>query len=419
VNQRPAAVLECAGVGDVVAAVRWAVEHGRSVSAQPRGHAARTTLDGAVLLRTGALDHLEIDVARRTARVGAGVTFGRLMQALDGTGLTALCGSNPDPSVVGLSLGGGVSWFTRKHGFTANSVLAFDAVDATGTLVHVTRASDPELFWALRGGGGDFAIVVAAELALFPAPEIYGGRLLWPREDAGRVLRAFRDLALDAPRELTLWAHLYHFPPLPDLPEPVRGRSFVSVAATYLGPAAEAERLLRPLREAAPVEIDLMGPVPVGELGGVAAEPTEPTPVMEHSMLLQALDDEAIDALAATTADPATCPLMIVQIRGLGGAFAERPAGGGAVRPVAEPIQLWAGGVPVDAAVAGAIAASFAGLDGAIGRLATGHRMPNFTGEAQPNAAGYDPATLARLRALKQSRDPRGVIRSNKPVLSA
>jgi hypothetical protein len=260
---------------------------------------------------------------------------------------------------------------------------------------------------------------VAAELALFPAPEIYGGRLLWPREDAGRVLRAFRDLALDAPRELTLWAHLYHFPPLPDLPEPVRGRSFVSVAATYLGSAAEAERLLRPLREAAPVEIDLMGPVPVGELGGVAAEPTEPTPVMEHSMLLQGLDDEAIDALVAATADPATCPLMIVQLRGLGGAFAERPAGGGAVRPVSEPFQLWTGGVPVDAGVAAAITASFADVDDAVGRLASEHRMPNFTGEGQGNAAGYDTATLARLRALKRARDPHGVIRSNKPVLSA
>jgi FAD/FMN-containing dehydrogenase len=419
VDQRPAAVLECAGVDDVVAAVRWAVDHGTSVAAQPRGHAARTALDGAVLLRTGALDDIDVDLARRTARVGAGVPFGRLMQALDGTGLTALCGSNPDPSVVGLALGGGVSWFTRKHGFTANSVVAFDAVDATGSLVHVTRGSDPDLFWALRGGGGDFAVVVAAELALFPAPELYGGRLFWPREEAGAVLRAFRDLALVAPRDLTLWAHLYHFPPLPELPEPVRGRSFVSVAATYLGPAADAEEALRPLRDAAPVELDLMGPVAVGRLGDVAAEPTDPMPAMEQSTLLEALDDAAIDALAAATADPATCPLMIVQIRGLGGAFAEPAPGGGAVCPVAEPFQLWAGGVPVDADVAAAITASFAAVDGAVARLASARRMPNFTGEAQPNAAGYDAATLARLRELKRARDPHGVIRSNKPVLEA
>ena len=417
VDQRPAAILEVAQVTDVVEAVRWAIAHGVAVSAQPTGHTPRRTLDDTLLLRTRALQGIGIDRARGTVTVGAGVKWGELCSALDGTGLMALAGSNPDPTVVGLALGGGVSWFTRKHGFTANSVVALDVVDPTGELVHVTRASDPDLFWALRGGGGDFGIVVGLELALFEAPEMYGGQLLWPVEHAATVLRAFRDLALVAPRELTVWAHVLHFPPLPDVPEPLRGRSFVNVAATYLGSARMAEMFLWPLRDAAPVEMDLMRPITPGELGGVAAEPTDPMPGLEHSALLTGLDDETIDALVAAVGDPRTCPLMLVQIRGLGGAFATESPGDGAVRPVPEPFQLFALGVPAVPELAAAIPHGFAAVDAALGGSVSPHRMPNFTGEGQQDAAGYDSDRLARLQRIKLERDPYGTIRSNKPVL--
>ena len=419
VDQQPAAVLEVAHVGDVVEAVRFAAAHGISVSAQPSGHAPRTTLDGTLLLRTRALHGIEVDRVRGTVSVGAGVKWGELCAALDGTGLMALAGSNPDPSVVGLILGGGVSWFTRAHGFTANSVVSLDVVDPSGELVHVTRASDPDLFWALRGGGGDFGIVVRLELALFDAPEMYGGQLLWPVEHAPAVLRAFRDLALVAPRELTMWAHVLHFPPIPDVPEPLRGRSFVNVAATYLGSEQMANILLWSLRDAAPVEMDLMQVITPSGLDAVAAEPTEPMPAVEHSMLLTGLDDEAIDALCAAVSDPRTCPLMFVQIRGLGGAFADDSAAGGAVRPVTESFQVFALGVPAVPELAAAIPHAFAAVDATLGRLASGRRMPNFIGEGQDDATGYDAERLARLQAIKRERDPHGVIRSNKPVLGA
>ena len=419
VDQQPAAVLEVGDVHDVVTAVRWAAAYGLSVTAQPSGHAPRKTLDGTLLLRTRALHGIRVDTARRTASVGAGVKWGELCAALDGTGLMGLAGSNPDPTVVGLMLGGGVSWFTRAHGFTANSVVSVDLVDPTGTLVHLTQESDPELFWAVRGGGGDFGIVVGIELALFEAPQMYGGQLLWPVEHAPAVLRAFRDLALVAPRELTMWAHILHLPPVPEVPEPLRGRSFVNVASTYLGSAQMAEILLWSLRDAAPVELDLMQPFLPSGLGQVAAEPSDPMPGMEHSMLLDGLDDEAIDALVAAVSDPARCPLMIVQIRGLGGAFANTGVAQGAVRPVTEPFQLFALGVPVVPELEVAIPHGFAAIDAAVGRLASGRRMPNFVGVEQSDDSGYDETTLARLREIKRRRDPAGVIRSNKPVLGA
>jgi hypothetical protein len=417
VDQQPGAVLEVANAADVVTAVRWAIESGIAVTAQPSGHSPRTTLDDTLLLRTRALRGIAVDVEERTAVVGAGVKWGELMRELDGTGLIALCGSNFDPTVVGLLLGGGVSWFTRAHGFTANSVLSVDLVNPEGELVHVTQESDPELFWALRGGGGDFGIVIRVEIRLFPAPELYGGQLLWSIEDAPKVLKAFRDLSLVAPRELTMWAHILHFPDMDIVPEPMRGRSFVNVASTYIGSAKMAEILLWSLRDAAPVVIDLMDEITPGAIGDVAAEPTEPMPAMEQSSLLTSLDDEAIDALVAAVGDRTTCPLTIIQIRGLGGAFAEEPALGGAVRTVVEPFNVYALGIPAVPELAEAIPHGFAAVDAAIGHLASGRRMPNFVGAGQDDASGYDTVNLQRLRAIKLRRDPFGVIRSNKPVL--
>jgi FAD/FMN-containing dehydrogenase len=416
IDQRPAAVLEVADTTDVVTAVRWAIRHGYAVTAQPTGHSGRRAVDDTLLLRTRGLDRLEVDVRAGTATVGAGVKFGELTAALDGTGLMALAGSNGDPTVVGLSLGGGVSWFTRKHGFTANSIVSLDVVDADGERRAVDAESDPELFWALRGGGGDFAIVLAVTLRLFAAPEMYGGQLAWPIEHAPSVLRAFRDLALVAPRELTLWAHVMHLPDLEMVPEPLRGRSVVTVAATYLGTAEMAERLLWSLRAAAPVEIELMTPFQPSGLGDVTAEPNDPMPVREHSQLLVDLDDEAIDDLLAVAGTPAS-GLAVVQVRGLGGAFADAGEANGAVRPVTETFNVFALGAPAGPEIEPLVEGSFAELDLALGRLATGRTMPNFGGVHQPVADGFDATRLARLRQIKRDRDPRGTIRSNKPVL--
>ena len=193
-------------------------------------------------------------------------------------------------------------------------------------------------------------------------------------------------------------------------------RSF-SVALTHLGTAAAAERLLAPLRAAAPVEMDLLGPVTPGTLGDVAGEPTDPMPGMETSALLRDLDDEAIAGLAATVSDPRTCPLTIVQVRHLGGAFAHEHPGHGATSPVTEPFQLFALGVPAVPELAEAIPHGFAALHAALAHVEAGHRLPNFLADGDATASAYRPEVLERLRQIKAERDPDGVIRSNKPVL--
>jgi hypothetical protein len=166
------------------------------------------------------------------------------------------------------------------------------------------------------------------------------------------------------------------------------------------------------------VERDLMGPISVGEVPQVADEPTEPMPVMDHTALLERLDDETIDRLLAAAGDPARCPLMIVQLRQLGGAFAEAPAGGGAVRPTDAAFNLWACGVPAVPGLVPVIEAAFETLGRAVEPVTVRRTLPNFAGEGQADSRGYDAATLQRLRALKRERDPHGVIRSNKPVLA-
>jgi FAD/FMN-containing dehydrogenase len=198
IDQHPRAVVTVDSAQDVVTVVQFARVNGLTVAAQPGGHGGTRALDDTILLRTRGLGGIEVDVDAATARVGAGVKWGELMTALDGTGLVGLAGSTPDTTVVGLSVGGGMSWFGRAYGLAADSLVALEVVNANGELTRVTAENDPDLFWAIRGGGGDFGIITAAEVALHPAPTIYGGRLMWPIEHAADVLRAFQTVTASA-----------------------------------------------------------------------------------------------------------------------------------------------------------------------------------------------------------------------------
>ena len=182
----------------------------------------------------------------------------------------------------------------------------------------VAAAGSPtEVLARVRGGGGSFGIITRIEVALHPAPHLYGGRLLWPLDRMAEVLDVFRTVTRDAPAELTLWFHTYQFPPSPELPEPIRGKSFVSVAAAYLGTGADAERLLAPFRGVGDLVMDLMGEVPMGALGSIADEPTEPMPGMQASHLVTEIDDRTAAALVAAVGPGSGSPLTIFQIRHL------------------------------------------------------------------------------------------------------
>ncbi|MGV9326041.1 FAD-binding oxidoreductase [Streptosporangium sandarakinum] len=400
IEQPVAAVAEAADADDVAALVRHARAAGLGVTAQPNGHGATGRTDGLILLRTTRLDTLEIDPAARRARVGAGVPSGRVQAAAAPHGLTGLPGSSPIVSVTGAALGGGLSWFGRAHGWIADSVTALDVVDADGRPRRVTADADPDLFWALRGAGGDFAIVTALELTLHPAPHLYGGRMLWTAEHAPAVLEAYRRLTATAPERLTAWLDLLHFPGADPM---------AAVDVTHLGGEDEARDLLAALDRLPRPLADGRRVMSVAELGSITAEPTDPGPGLSRAELLTGLDDTAAKALLA---DP-IAPLLSVQLRHLGGAFArpsDSPHG-----PLSEPYALYLFGIPADPATARAVAARQRALAEAL--PVSGRKPFTFLGPEESAADAFTPATLERLRQIKHRRDPHGVIRGNFPVL--
>jgi FAD/FMN-containing dehydrogenase len=399
VEQPVAAVVEAADADDVAALVAHARDTGLGISTQPNGHGATGRTDGTVLLRTRRLDAVQVDPVARRARVGAGVASGRLQAAVAPHGLTGLPGSSPVVSVAGVALGGGLSWFGRAHGWVADSVTAFDVVDARGRRRHVTAGTDPDLFWALRGGGGDFAVVTGLELALHPAPALYGGRVLWTAGHAAAVVDAYRQLTAVAPERLTAWLDLLHFP---------GSAPMVAVDVTYLGAEDEARELLAPLDRLPRPLSDSRQPRSVADLGSITAEPTDPGAGLSRAELLTDLTDVAVKALLA---EPIS-PLLSVQLRHLGGAFAQSsdsPHG-----PLTEPFALYLFGIPADPATAAAVTGRQRALAEAL--PVSGRKPFTFLNPTETAADAFRPEALARLRAIKRHHDPHNTFRSNIPV---
>ncbi len=416
IPQSPMAVLEVHDVDDVIAAVRWAVEHGAQVTAQPTGHGANDPLDRVLILRTRGLGGVTVDTGRRTAWVGAGVKAGEVLTELEGTGLTFLAGSNPDPTVVAMTITGGISWFGRAYGLGADSIVTVEMVDGLGRLRRLSASEEPELFWAVRGGGGDFGIITRIEIALHPAEQVYGGRLLWPVDKMHDVLSAFKTVTETAPDALTIWYHTYRFPPLPDVPEPLRGRAFASIAVAYLGSEGEAEACLAPFRRIPGLEMDLMRVVPISELGSIAEEPTAPMPGMQRSCLLERLDEDTIAALTGVVGPDSGSPLPIFQIRHLGGGFTRTLETAGSHGAVTEPYNLFALGVPAAPELVEVISMFFARISDAVAGVSSGRTLLNFQESGEDPGLWWNGETRSRLARAKQDSDPLSTIRSNRPV---
>jgi hypothetical protein len=414
VSQQPAAVVHVASVEDVQSAIRIARRAGVKVTAQPVGHGATGTANGRViLLRTGALTTVER--TGEVVRVGAGVRWRDLNAALNGTGLTSLPGSNGDTSVVGYTIGGGLSWFGRKYGMAANHVRAIELVDAEGNHLRVTKDAFPDLFWAVRGGGGEFGIVTALELDLQPAGQLYGGRMMWFAEHSRQLLRAFADVTETAPDELTLWAWLINMPDLPFVPEPLRGHWMVAIDSTYLGDGETAEKLLAPIRAVATPVVDGLGEVPIADIGLISQEPEEPMPGLGRVRLLTEFRAETVDALLELVLDGET-PLAMVEVRHLGGAFTRSHPGDGAAGTIDASYLLLLAGIVMAPEQLGPIEASFDSVYAGLSRWVADHVPPNMSHGELPVERLFPKDVLDRLREIKHRVDPLDLIRGNHPL---
>jgi FAD/FMN-containing dehydrogenase len=419
VDQRPEAVVLAASAKDVTATVRAAAAAGLQVAPQSTGHNAGPMgdLTGSVLLRTSGLREITIDPERRVARVAAGALWGEVTAAAAEHGLAGLAGSSRDVGVVGYTLGGGLSFLARAHGLASDHLVAAEVVTADGRLRRVDAEHDPELFWALRGANGaGAAIVTALEFGLFPITQVYAGALFYPIERAHEVLSAWRALLPSLPDAVTSTARLFRFPPLPELPEPLRGRSFAVVQFVSLLDDAATDDLLAPLRARGPA-LDTMRPTGTVELGELNMDPPAPIPAAADGYSLAALTSETVDALVAVAGPDSDVTLLAVEMRHLGGAIIpDRVRDRGALNGLPGEIVWFAAGVTPDAASVVDARAQIERIGAALAPWAADRTYANFAESARPASAFFDDATLQRLRAVKATYDPAGLVRAHHPI---
>ena len=406
-DQRPAAVVQCASAADVQAVLSVAGEHDLRVAVQSTGHNATTAgpLTDRILLKTSLLRGVRIDAGARRARAEGGVIWREVAEAAAPHGLAALAGSAPDVGVAGYTLGGGVSWMARRYGLAANHVTAVEVVTGDARAMRVDRDHEPELFWALRGGGGGLAVVTAIEFALVPVAEVFAGAMFWPWERAGEVLEVWRQATSELPETVDSLAALAQMPPLPDIPEPFRGRSFAGVMACASDGEASLAPLLEPLRDLTP-EIDLFGPMPASALGQLKMDPEEPVPATGGSVLLADATPETIDELLRVAGPGSGSPLLSVELRHLGGALARAPEDAGALGAIDGAYLAFGVGMAMDADGAAAIDAQVAAIAEALAPWEADRSVMNFIEHPTDPRAFFDPDAYDRLVAVKRRYDP-------------
>jgi FAD/FMN-containing dehydrogenase len=418
VDQHPAAVALPACAQDVVDVVHFARRYGLRVAAQGTGHNAAPLgpLADTILVKTERMRRVSIDPAARIVRAEAGAVWLEVVEAAAEHGLAALAGSSPDVGVVGYTIGGGMGWLGRAYGLSANNVEAVEVVTADGRLVRADASTETDLFWALRGGGGSFGVVTAIELRLFPITEIYAGLLWWPADQAGEVLQAWRELTQSGvPEEFTTAARLLNVPATPQMPAPLRGKSFVVIDVIHLGTPAEADRLLAPLRALRPVT-DTVGMIPAKALSHLHMDPEGPTAGTGDGLMLASLPAEAIDTIVRVARSRVGTPLAVVELRLVGGEMKRTRPGHGALAAVDADYALFAAGpAPVPHAVA-AVARAVAEVHSAMSPWAARQMYLNLAETHRPPSSFWSSEAYDRLRRIKAAVDPGNLIRSNHPI---
>jgi len=417
-DQQPAAIVRVASAEDVAEAVRFAAEHGMRVAPQSTGHNAGPieALEDALLVRTDDLQEISIDVAARRARVGSGVRWAEVADRASAVGLAPLSGSSRDVGITGYSLGGGMGWLARKHGLQTNALTAVEIVTADGELRRIDHDNETDLFWAVRGGGGNYGVVTALEFELFPAPEIYAGSLFFPYERAREVMHAWHEfVSAGLPDEITTVARVMQFPPMEEIPEMVRGKSFTILQAAYLGSEADGAELLRPLTDLGP-DMNTFAMVEPAALGHLAMDPEQPMPYADSSRMLSNLSAAGIDAFLDTAGPGSGSQLANVELRSLGGALARRAPGAGARATLDGDYLLFAVGGVFTPDAYDEVARQAESVSQALTPWDSGTRYLNFEGGDVDAQVFFDADSWRLLRALRDHWDPKGLFLANHEI---
>jgi FAD/FMN-containing dehydrogenase len=419
-DRRPAMIARCADVEDVVIAVKFAREQALAVSVRSGGHsmAGYGTNDGGLVIDLSGMKAISIDPARHFARLEPGLTWGEVAKALQPSGLALTSGDVSSVGVGGLLLGGGIGWMVRKYGLTIDRLRAVELVTADGEILRASAYENAELFWGLRGGGGNFGIATAFEVDLHPAGMVLGGAVFYDVAEAESILRAYARYAASAPDELTTIATFMAAPPAPFIPLEKQGTAVVAILVCYTGDLAEGARVVAPLRTLGTPIADLIAPMPYPALFAMTEEAT--IRGLQHSvrsLFLRALSDDVIHTIVEEAA-AIMSPMTLVQVRVLGGAMSRVPADATAFAHRDKQALVMATNVAPPSTDAEPSRVRTEQVWQALRPYADGVYV-NFLGDEgeQRVHEAYPPATYARLAALKKCYDPTNLFRLNQNIL--
>jgi hypothetical protein len=385
------------------------------------GHAVAAPCDGGVLINTSRMRGVRVDPEAQTARVEAGALWRDVIPEAQAFGLAGLQGSSSGVSVVGYTMGGGFGWLGRKYGFNADGVREADVVTADGELRRVSAYEYPDLFWGLKGGGGNFGVVTSLEFALYPLTTVYGGDLFYPMERAPEVLDLFSRWVETLPDEVTAAVTFLNIPPIPEIPEPLSGGSFISVRGCYCGEPPEAgEELLRPWRDFGEPVVDTFRVMSYQEMDMISMDPVDPIGAYTHVEMLGDLTPEAIDTLVEVAGVDSGSPLIQLELRRLGGALTRPPADLSPIGRRDSKYTMQGVGATPAPEVAQTVQAHLAYVAEAMSPYKTGATYINFLelDGASPERvrAAYSPEDWERLVELKDRYDPDNLFRFNRNI---
>lgn len=413
VDLKPAVIAEASGPEDVRTAILTAREQGLPFAVQSSGHGWLSPVDGGVLLKTSRLAEVKIDPERQIATVGSGVIWNAVIDAADPLGLAPLSGAFPSVGVAGYTLGGGSGLLGRKYGWAADSLLRAQLVTADGSIITASATEHPDLFWALRGGSGNFGVVTELEFRLYPVARVTTGLLVFPFDRTTDLMARYREWAPTVPDEMNSVLALQKMPPAPQLPEPLRGKWVIQVRAVYVGEDEEAGRLLAPLREAggAPL-MEMLKTTTYGENRTLGGPPAQPQALRTESELFQEISDEVISVIVDAAGAPGS-PLSLIEAKHWEGALGREGEDTGAAGhrdvPFSVAVETVLGG-PVDPVAANAY------VDGVLERLrpyATGGSALNFLSDTTRTETAFSPKNYERLRTVKKTYDSDNFFRAN------
>ncbi|GAA4003130.1 FAD-binding oxidoreductase [Allokutzneria multivorans] len=391
-EHRPAVIIAATTAEDVRAAVELAAEKHLAVAVKCTGHGREGSAEGHLLISTSRMAGVRVDAERRTAWVEAGAQWKHVIEAAAPHGLAPLSGSAPEVGVVGYTLGGGIGLLAREFGFAADHVRAVDLVTPDARSVRVTADSDPDLFWALRGGRDGFGVVTAIEIDLMPVSTVYGGGLYFDLERVPDAVSGYLAWSATVPEQLTSSVGVYFAPDLPMFPEPLRGRYIAHVRIAHTG--EDGDQLVAPLRALGPRVIDELGEMPFADAGSIYNDPTHPHGYLGDNALLTELGEDALrDVLAL--ADQ-----YIVDIRHLGGALSREPevpnaVGHRAAQYVLRVISPFDGGDPTT------VHSGQRKVFDAVRKWTIGRSLNFVYGSTDAEEGSFEPGDLLRLRELR------------------